>query len=192
MADDVVISEPAAIRPELVQHLVPADSERQRFLVFLAGHSPEQRQFRPAPGEWSMVGVLEHLAEVDRGLYLISRKRLRSPDPAARIRPQGGLRLALLGLAFRLNLSVKNPVQSVNPSGRAGFDELAAEWQGTWTAWSAVLASVTVGQLRQPVFRHPFTGWLTIVQTLRFARSHLGNHWRQVQAIARHDEFPAN
>ncbi len=134
----------------------------------------EARQRKPAPEEWSLTEVVQHLA-------LVSEAMLRSARP----REEGSPSLEHDGferLQSRLRSGIKTtvPTDRIVPRPGVVWNDAVANARGSVDRWRESLAS---GRLDNVSFPHPRAGELTTEQTVRFLADHLDHHLAQVDRL---------
>jgi len=158
------------------------------FLATVAGLTPAQWAWVPAPGRWSVGLTAEHITVVLRGVgKLLSQKLLQMPLPATddgRISDD-----RVVTLMFNRNQTIQAP-EAVRPTGRwgSGEDCVAAfrEARDGMMQWVAG----NTEDLRRFGAPHPIMGTLDGVQWLLFVAAHTERHTRQIQETRLAAGFP--
>jgi DinB superfamily len=156
--------------------------QRQTVLDELAGLGPEQLAFRPEPGSWSVLDVLEHLVRVEEGIM----SRIRKRDPRTwgeAVRTRGALEL--MSLYYLIGRRFRVPIETVMPLGGVTLSDLGARWEAAQATMRGVLEGFGPDDFRRPMMRHPMLGRLTPVETLSFICRHIAHHRRQIARIRR-------
>ncbi len=163
------------------------ENRRREMLAEVDRLSPEQLTFRPAPGAWSTLDVIEHLVKVDEAI--VSRSRPREPR-SLRETARAKATLLAMRVVFALRRRVKVPLQAVVPLGGATLHDLAERWESAERTLEARLEAFGPGDWSRPMMRHPVLGLLTAAETLTFLRCHMGHHRRQIARIQRAQGYP--
>jgi hypothetical protein len=103
--------------------------------------------------------------------------------------PRAGLvsraRLLALQAALASPFRFKAPGVTADVPEEIEPEELVARWQEVRSGWAERLEGFPDELLDRMVFRHGMVGLMGLPDTLRFLRSHLAHHARQVEGILR-------
>ena len=176
--------------PALQRRLEDMQSRRRRTLDELAAASPEQREFHPRPGAWSLVDVARHLAIVDgKTTRVLAQRRVtgipRKPLLDALVRQPA------LWLYFGSPYRAKIPAQSVAPDPAKSLEQVRADWESAHGMLGAHLETIGAADMGTIVYRHPVGGYMTVLEALRFLVEHHDHHRNQMNRIRRAAGFPA-
>lgn len=139
--------------------------------------------FRPGPGAWSAVEVLDHLARTERAILATVRLGLDAPHPLG-VRDRAGV--WFLDWLFRSERRVRVPASAatvVGPDATADFAGVARAWAEGREDLAGFLAPLAPAQLTAGVFRHPVAGWMSVPQVLRFFWVHAHHHGYQLARL---------
>lgn len=155
-----------------------------KLLDRVAAKSPELREWRGGPEEWSLADVVEHLELVEQHMLSALAK---APDVTKPRRWSRWRRLRWLGLrvALKTGVRIKAPVEMILPTRQLQWHALLARWEEQRRAFEEWLRSSDPAIHQRPRFRHPIVGWLNVRQALTFAADHLDHHLQQVARIER-------
>jgi uncharacterized damage-inducible protein DinB len=146
--------------------------------------SAEQAAYRPAPGRWSILDCVEHLALAEPLLLDLIANRSFPSDPAAKGREESYLR-------HSTNRSRKfNAPGGIHPGGR--FPSVDAALRAFWEARDSTqgyLASVD-DDLRARKTLHPVAGEITCRECLALLIGHPLRHLEQIREIRDTPGFP--
>jgi hypothetical protein len=148
--------------------------------------SPEQLQYRPEPGRWSVAENVEHVVVVERRLLLAIQKRLQeNPDLITKpaMEDQGVLRQVQTVIE-----PVKAP-ENVLPTSRFPLGELSREFESARQSTYDFLIS-THGDLRHHFFPHPVFGPFDCYQWLLLIGAHAQRHTLQSKNVIASPGFP--
>ena len=169
--------------PRLQSRFDRLERQRSALLSRLARQSPNALAWKPAPGAWSILQVVEHLVIAEEGLMAIVDQR--PPKPVAlqdRIRSAIVLRIIYRVLNSRRR--VKVPLPTLNPSGEhIDLQELARRWVEVRGRMERALETVTPATRKDRPVGHPIAKWLTWDQGLEFLFRHVRHHERQIGRI---------
>ena len=176
--------------PELIADVAAA---RGRVLAAVAGLTADQEAFHPAPGEWSVPQVVEHLvlaeqAGIQRVWQAAEGVRRRRPvwsgDPVHR-----GLPIEeVIARTWREK-------EQAPPNATPQTDGPLAYWATCLETCQPVLERLGTAldglDLTEVIFPHFLSGPLDARQRLEFLRWHLDHHRRQIKEIRAAPCFPA-
>lgn len=180
------------MHPRLQKEWERLEVLRQAYEQTLMQASVAQQEFKPATGGWSMLQVIRHLltAEELSTDYLVKKNYTNAYK-------KGGLgtrlRSGLLSLMLRSPLKFKAPriLAAMEPQEGLKVEPLLAEWKNSREKLRAYLEGFPEEKLAFEIYRHPRSGWLTIVQTLQFFEDHLRHHQQQLARLQKDPHFPA-
>ena len=159
------------------------EAERANLLERV-GRVPEAaRAKQPAPGRWSVVDVLEHLARVETGVakLLTVRGKERPAAPA----DTAGAQLTPERIASVRDRGARiEAPERIRPAGGVSYAEALRK---LWEARGAFLAAVDAADpeaLDEQVYPHPVLGPLTLRGWVEFVAHHEARHADQVAEIA--------
>ena len=166
--------------------------EKERIRLFNSLNSLTESQFRhkPAPGKWSIGEIVHHLLLSEQGSYrYMTRKNQAESLP--RLGLPAAFRSAALTASLRLPLKYKAPnVASIQPSGEASWDTLKEDWEETRKNLREFIDALPRERMKAAIYRHPYAGYFTVYQTLKFFEEHFQHHLKQIERIRAADGFP--
>lgn len=164
-------------------------ASRDRLYGAVAGLSPEQHDFRPAEGCWSVADCVEHLVVVEKFVLKTIHSVLEAPpEPAKRAEVRGKDQIVIEMVPVRTR-RVHGP-DAVQPQQRWPHFEDALGQFGAARASSMSFATETDADLRSHFFPHPFLGDLDCYQWLLFLGLHCERHVRQMEEVMADPAFP--
>ena len=137
------------------------ERERRRLLDLLADVSQEQAEFAPAPGQWSIREIVEHVVASERGVLAIIAR--------------------LAGVAAP-------PGQG--PAAGRSLSELREDLVSVRAQLQALVRDVPQGGSLDAKHDHLFFGPLGWKEWLAFQRVHDGDHIEQIKAVQRSALYP--
>ena len=167
--------------------LIRLDAQKQALIAEVDALTADQLLFRPVPGSWSALDVVEHLVKVEEAIVSRIRKRDRRTWREA-LRARGAL--ALMSVYFALGRRFKVPTQAILPLGGVTLSDLSSRWNGSQEALRRTLEGFTADDLARPLMRHPVLGLLTAAEALAFLRRHIAHHRRQIVRLRRSPGYP--
>lgn len=161
---------------------------RERLLHSPRSLTPEQLDYKPAPGRWSVAEILEHLAVAESRLLPRIEEILRgSPDPTKRSAWEGRDEALVQNVASRApRVQAPDPIQ---PAGRWRHQELLQQLEAVRQRTSEFAATTNAG-LRCYFLSHPVLGELDCYQWLLIAGAHFERHRAQVEEVMADANFP--
>lgn len=178
------------MQPGLHNSWKKLEAQKKHFEDSINGESLLQLEFKPAPGSWSMLQVLEHIVTTEKmsSQFLVNKALLKS-------RKAGGKwhvgRALFLSLMLKSPLKFKVPkIKGINPNGELTKETLFLEWDAGRQELYAFLEKFPEDKLDDLIFRHPVVGWLTIKETIVFFADHINHHQQQLVRIRKSSDFP--
>jgi DinB superfamily len=173
-------------RKRLTQYLTET---RDRLLGLTRGLTPEQLDYKPAPGRWSVAENLEHLTiGENRVLHSRIEAVLGEPcDPAKRSAWEGREE-ALMEIVAKRDPRYQAP-EFVQPTGQWNHEELFRQLEAARRRTIDFAATTNAG-LRRYFFPHPVFGELDCYQWLLIAGSHFERHRAQIEEVMADASFP--
>jgi hypothetical protein len=147
-------------------------------------HPSDVREQRPESGGWSRAEIVEHLVRSEGGMVSALAKPPSPERPRVFARGQG-IRFLVLRVALKVGIRIKAPVESILPTRELPWHALLSRWEKQRRTLEEWLLGVDPAVLRDPRFRHPIVGWLTVSQALTFGADHLEHHLEQVRRLER-------
>lgn len=167
---------------ELLRHL---DTYHAELLSAVENVPPSLRERAPAPDRWSVAGVLEHLAIVERSIA----ERLSSALAAARdagLHVEEDVSSVLQRMDIPMVLDRTRPrtaSPASHPQSRLAAPDALAAFEGAHEAVRSLVRTcdgLAIGTVRS---QHPLLGALDMYQWLLFVGAHEGRHAEQIREI---------
>jgi hypothetical protein len=166
------------------------ETTRDNFLKSIAGLSPKQWTFKPAPDRWSVAEVAEHIT-VSEGtlLGLVQTQVMQSAaDPAKREQVKGKDQFILEKVPDRSRKAQAPEI--LKPTGRWATEaDLVTEFD-TRRAATIEYIRTTNDDLRDHFFDHPLLGTLDGYQWLLLITAHSARHTAQIEEVKADPNFP--
>lgn len=171
---------------------------RQRVEQLVAGMTPEQFNFRPAPGRWSVGQNLEHL-NLEATEQVVIVRRLVDRGRAEGVRDDGPSRHSAWGDWFVRFTEPpgKTRVRAMprhTPSPRLSLERVAARFLALKDELLRAMEDadgLDLARLRAPLAYLP--GWnpsLSLGQWLGFIAAHQRRHLYQIENVQFHPRYP--
>lgn len=150
-------------------------SKQQALLADIEGATTaDARDRKPAPDEWSLTEVVEHLALVSDAMLRSARER---DENSPSLEHDG---FAKLQQALRSGIKVKTPTERIVARPGVTWAHAVEHARDGLDRWRKSLES---SRLNNVSFPHPRAGELTTEQTVRFMSEHLDHHLAQVNRL---------
>jgi hypothetical protein len=164
---------------------------RKQFLDTVAGLSPAQLKWKPAPEVWSVQEIAEHIAISDEGIPQVAAKAVQAPATPEKRKPNPRAADALLLKQLPVRDKKFKAPEGFVPSGK--FKNLAAITAAFKTARDRNIAYVreTNDDLRSHFAAHPVFGDLDALQWYVLMAGHTERHILQIKEVMATPGFPA-
>jgi len=184
-------SAPATLTPaERELALKSFQSTRDNFLKSIAGLSPKQWAFKPAPDRWSVAEVAEHIAVSESSLFeLVQTRVMQSPAaPEKREQVKGKDEMVLERIPDRTHKA--QAPEFLRPTGRWATEaDLTKAFEASRKATMDYIRT-TNDDLRDHFFDHPVLGTLDGYQWLLLISAHSARHTAQIEEVKADPNFP--
>jgi len=159
------------------------DRIHQKLIATIAPIGAEEFSRRPAPEQWSVAEIVQHLYLVeDRVIKDLRRGLAHEPQRVGLLR-----RLIPTSIVASRLLRVKAP-SAVNPLAVLDKDTAIENFQQARNSLSELCATQGPARFRQIVFNHPFLGRIDGVATVSFVGYHERRHHKQILEVLRNLE----
>ncbi len=155
--------------------------KREALFQHLDSLSSEVRSFKAGPDKWSIVEVVEHLVIAEDAL--LTQLTTEVPSPPLDINSRTPEKYQTVIKVMERDIQVDVPHESMEPHGRIALDDLLKQWNDIRENLQGLLAEISVGNIDDPVYRHPYGGPLDISETLHLIEVHFDNHMRHIDRI---------
>jgi uncharacterized damage-inducible protein DinB len=168
--------------PECSRLFQDLETQRTDLLAELSEWPPSRVSFRPSPGAWSAIEVLDHIVKAEAGTIADIRTGLQNPH---NIGDEARPNIAALDRALRTDQRFQVPLQAVaiHPDSQTTFQDVASRWEQVRAELKSLLESLEPAATRCGVFQHPFAGWMTIADVLNHFSAHLHHHGFQIARL---------
>ncbi len=155
--------------------------------------APEQTDFRPEPGSWSIDDVLHHLALAEEAsaklmafLHERARKESIGPDP----KPDASVLGSIDSLVGGADAQKASAPDRVTPRSKVEAPLALARLESARSRILESLEELSAFDGAKLAYRHPFFGELDLYQWLLVGGWHERRHARQIERIKSHSRFP--
>ena len=159
--------------------------QKDSFLNDLATWSPGQLRLCCKPGSWSAIQVLDHVIRTERGILGEMRQNVQQGD---RVPFVHRVKSELLILLMHSPTRVKVPglvSLVILPRNEVGLTALTEAWRGSQIELEQWVAGLGRNQAAYAGFRHPVSGWMSVLQAIMFMGAHVRHHRYQLGRIRR-------
>lgn len=155
---------------------------RAELMSEFAGWPPSRLRFRPAPGTWSVVEVLDHIVKAESGTVADVRAGLQNPQALGDVERPG---IAALDRALRSDQKFTVPASaaSIHPDAQTTFADVASRWEHARAQFRSLLGTLSPKDTHCGVFHHPSAGWMTVADGLDYFAAHLYHHGFQLARL---------
>ncbi len=179
--------------PKTMEIVESIARDRLGLLEAVKDLAPEQTDFRPAPGSWSIDDVLHHLAlaeEASAKLMSFFRERAAKeavgPDPS----PESSVLSSIESLLGRAGDQKASAPDRVTPRSKVEAPLAIARLESARSRILEGFESLSSLDGAKLTYRHPFFGELDLYQWLLVGGWHERRHTRQIERIKSDSRFP--
>jgi hypothetical protein len=174
-----------AERDRAVQELT---NSRQMFLASIAGLTPEQWNFKPAPEVWSVAECAEHILKSEDLLFDLTSHRIPATPAVTDHKPEISDDNLMKMIRDRSHKGTAPEVlQPKHEVGTPG--EVAAKFSAARER-TIEYVRTTSEDLRAHVFKHPAFGDLDGYQWVLLLSGHCERHTAQIKEVMANAAFP--
>jgi hypothetical protein len=169
------------MRDELTRKFEVLEAIREQVASRMAGVPDEKLQSPPAPGKWSPVQVVMHLAAAEGSSLTYIRKKTSDPGSV----PPANFMCAVRTLLLRAAMS--SPFRFKVPDVISGTPEIVPagsaldRWMTVREELRSMIETMPEDLMKRAVFKHPVAGRMTMSQALEFMISHARRHAKQIE-----------
>lgn len=155
----------------------------QQYEAELANVTNEQANKNSETGGWSILEIVYHVSQSERGIIKYIQKSLLKPQESKVAGLKSFYRYALLWFALKSKRKYRAPKVLEEPKGPYEKEKLMEGWKMTRVALEETIKSVPLKYIHRQLFRHPVVGGINIEQTIGFMGDHLQRHLEQIKKI---------
>jgi hypothetical protein len=160
------------------------ENVKSEFISLVTSFSQEQRAQKPIDG-WNMLQVMEHIIWSEQGTLEYMKRKTQAPwADIERATDEEHKRSEQLNAALISEKQWKAPDVLPSPTGAQSFDNMLIYWENLRNDYEAFLANLDANYHHRLIFKHPFSGRLSLFQTLDFLNNHVVHHMHQIKRIA--------
>lgn len=180
--------------PKLKEIVASISRDRRELVRSVEGLGPEQTDFRPLPGAWSIDDVLHHLALTDEAcaklMALFSERAAKEalgPDPT----PESSALHSIDSLVEGADDLKATAPDRVNPRSKVEANSALARLGSARGRIIQSVEALSSVDGRKLTYRHPLLGELDLYQWLLVGAWHERRHTRQIERIKNDSRFPS-
>jgi len=159
--------------------------QKEFFLSELSPWNSGQLRFSCKPGSWSALQVLDHVVRTERGILAEMQKNVQRCEGVPFVqRFRGDLLIQLMRSPARVQVP-RSVARFILPGDALDLAELAAAWNDSQAKLGQWVAEVREDQTAYAGFRHPVSGWMSVLQGVLFLAAHVRHHRYQLGRIRR-------
>lgn len=169
--------------PKLEVKYLFLEKSRNRLLDELEGFEDIQLNVLPAKDKWSINQVVAHLILVEQVTTGYIQHKIRNNETLATSQFKNITNCILLKLALKSGMKFKAPQAVASVPDTASLPVLRLQWDSIRYELEDVLTGLPPHMMDKFLFRHPYSGPLTVSQTLSFLQDHFDHHLQQIRQL---------
>jgi len=163
------------------------EDQRLSLLGQIKNLSTEALNQSPTPGAWSLAQVFSHIITSERLTVNYVAKKFQAAETLDNSGVREEIKSILLMMTQRFpGVKFRAPKAIVEKTVAFGsYVEIDQAWAVVRLELKSFLDAYPEKYLRRKVARHPFAGYLNIVQGVSFLRDHITHHTPQIMKLIR-------
>jgi len=160
------------------------ESAKNDTIDYLESWSAKHLKFRPEDSGWNALQVIDHIITSEKGtIGYMMKKTQADASELPYITKDDRDR------SFKLNRRLSSDERYEAPSSLPAPDEakdmmiLLREWDEIRDRYRHFLGTLSTEYYGKLVFRHPYTGPMSVEETLRFLIEHINHHTHQLRRL---------
>ncbi|NNE98776.1 MAG: DinB family protein [Pyrinomonadaceae bacterium] len=160
------------------QKIEEFEKKRAELFEMVESLSVETISARPIEGKWSILEIVEHLANAEADVL----GGLPEYDQLAGKRQslKDGLMYRIVLFVLRVGIPVKAPSKKALPEGGRSLAEIRLKWDKSQEWFKDLVADLDESGLQRAVFYHPVAGPINPEQAVVMSIAHIDTHRRQI------------
>jgi uncharacterized damage-inducible protein DinB len=170
------------------------DETRSRLKGRLDGLSPEQENFRPTSGGWSIAEIVEHLAILESRLLGLMTVMVNKTEKAGSGRDANKSSFNPISLEQIIERSLKEKYvapETARPQGGVSVHDSLERLRQSRASLTELRPRFEATDLSDARYPHPAFGPLNLYQWLLMIGIHEDRHLRQIEALMASPEYQA-
>jgi hypothetical protein len=188
-----MLEEPEPLSPKLKEIVEAISRDRRELVSSVEALGPEQTDFRPEPGAWSIDDVLHHLAlseEASAKLMSLLHERAVKDSIGTDPSPETSLLRSIDELVEAASGRKTRAPDRVTPLSKVEAPAALARLESARRRILESLETLSNFDGAKLTYRHPFFGELDLYQWLLVGSWHERRHARQIERIKESSGFP--
>ncbi len=178
------------MKPALQRNFDKLDAKLAELLKQLQKYSDSDLNWKPAPDQWSVMQVLQHLMLAEGYAHQYIQKKLSFEPQLKKV----GVFTACRRSAIRMVM--KSPFQITAPDAvdealpeHSSFWDVAKQWKQQRIDLQAYLNELPEDTLKREIYKHPFIGRLGVKGMTIFFETHFNRHHKQINRILKNYRY---
>lgn len=173
----------SSTRNTLLKEYDLMETERQALLHRLSSVSAAKLEAKPNPETWSVTEVIYHLKVAEEAALQYMKKKLEVGGHS-KATVSAGLKQRLLNFIISLPIKFKAPKVAQIPEGTSvSYQQAKSEWNSVRSELRKHYETVDEQFISNELFKHPITGKMNLIQSVRFMRKHMNRHIGQIDRL---------
>ena len=163
------------------------DRQKQVLMDLIRILPDDEYRHQPQHDSWSVGQVANHLFLTEIFCFEYLKKKLSYPETIPAFSPKSWWALFQVKFSIWAKIKAKAPakIDMWGDQEVLSPEDLDQKWNLVRTQMQAVISQNLPGYGSHLVFKHPFTGRMTMRQMLIFLNDHFSSHLRNVRQILR-------
>lgn len=174
------------MNPQLEVQYLKLEESRNQLLNDLEGLDEELLNTAPAEGKWSVNQIIAHLIQVEQLTNSYIQRKIQTQEPLEFSSIRHTFRSLLLKLALNSGMKFKAPESVANVPATSNLSSLRTQWDTSRYHLEDTLTELPRELMNKCLFKHPYAGPLSIIQTMSFLQDHFNHHARQISQLRQH------
>lgn len=146
--------------------------------------------FSPRGKKWSVLQVCYHLMRSEELSLIYLQKKIGYDTHIQQATIGSVLRSGLLYWTLRLPFKLPAPKRVAVFPDNLRWQQLKTEWTQIRKGIRTVIHNLPEGYDKKLVYRHPFSGRMTLYQMLTFFDIHISRHEKQIERLITETSLP--
>lgn len=179
-----------SLNKDLIERMEGLEHLRKEILTQYNAFTADQLTFKPDPGHWNVLQVLNHIIITEKMASIFIKRQLggKKYPPAPGVKSQ--FRYALLKLTLKLPFRYKTSTIADSTGKTPDFGRLTESWNTIRTEIRSIIESTDSELLDLGVYEHPRAGLIDMEKVLEFLDIHIRRHQKQIERIIHDERFP--
>jgi hypothetical protein len=154
----------------------------EEVLTLLDDAGEDVLNYKPEPGKWSSVQILNHLCISETSSLMYMSKKVPDIDNQFRTGFKQQYRSFLLKFFLATPLKFKAPGGFGDMPDDLVYEDVKNDYLETRRGIEEIMRKISEANLNRAIMKHPRIGRINAVQTLDFFHSHFNHHRKQIES----------